>query len=766
MADIVCPTCSTQYRISDSQLSKANKLRCQKCNTVFRLQDHIKTGESPPPQAAPEIQPSPQTEAADSDSHTLEFDLSTIQFHYPETSSSPTAGEDVPTAEEPEEATMPQGGDFSLDMNSGDMTMDFGTSEDDTDSPDVPSTSADFNFSQGDEQGDDEIQDHISASPTADSEQAESDFSGFSFAGGNDAQELSEAPTMDFSFSAATPEAIPEDDEDQDWDGGDEELGEEDEQPETMEAAESQDLGLDLGDVSFGSEAGEAADAQEESAEEYAEEPPDEESYEENDGEEAVEDDLSNCCIDSLAMGLPRCELCGRDLEGHDQHYAQELQRLRREQLKEDLIDGEAQIGFSEEHLKDGHEAPLHVTEDFSDVEQALDALADGTFHQKAKKREAKKNIAKTLKKLVIAAVALCVLVGVVFIFLLPSSHEKLAARYEEFIAQGGEDSRVLAQLFLDSIAKKDDVLFQKMTVLKTMPAYKSGEVISVGEAYEETSLGTPGKIAAELESEILVLEQQSSEKIMLQDEYSSKNLSATLLKQRIKQTKSKLADVTKKFEEKDAELSKKLRRLRKELTETDEEIANQRQITRKYIDAIVQVGKALYQNSISKQEYLTDQKVRLVRQTEEEEPRYQKLRQALDQEFLPEFAKLEGRLGTEQALLKEAHLLSDETRSPVVLLKKELEHMAQEISDKKTLLEESRTQMNQALSYFDANTKQQLTGRQQDAEFSHVSKNVAANIKTESGSTQQVSIVLMRYQAILPDTTLHSNWLVEKCAQ
>jgi predicted RNase H-like nuclease (RuvC/YqgF family) len=171
------------------------------------------------------------------------------------------------------------------------------------------------------------------------------------------------------------------------------------------------------------------------------------------------------------------------------------------------------------------------------------------------------------------------VLSGVVFVFLLPSSQEKLQTRYEKFMAQGGEDSKALAQLFLDSIAYKDETTFHKLSIIKTMPAYKSGEVMNVGEKDEEIPQGTLGKLVTELEAEIAVLEQRISEKTQDLDAHSSENLSATLLEQRIKQTKSKIANLTTEYDEKEAELSKKLRRLRKELAETENELAEQRRI-------------------------------------------------------------------------------------------------------------------------------------------------------------------------------------------
>ncbi|PID57248.1 hypothetical protein CSB45_08460 [candidate division KSB3 bacterium] len=708
MADIVCPKCSTLYRISDSQLAKASKLRCKKCSTVFQLQDSMPPESLSSPEPASEL-----AETSDAGANTLDFDFSALPFRHSESASEPETPEDYGDSDS---ATITHQGGFSFDMN-----HEFGSAAEE----DLQTTDEDI---------------HNSAPPVPASGTGEDEFSGFSLAGGDDEQDLSELPTVDFAFRVASPgdsSEEPEDYDARDWAEEEGQALEEHEQAETLEAGNSID------------------------------DPLKEESGDEEYDRRLPEDDLSNCCIDSLAMGLPRCELCGRELGRHNSRYAQNLQRLRRDQLKEDLIESDVQISFSEEGTGPRHETPVSTTEDFSDVEDALDALADGTFQQKVKRREAKKNLAKTVKIFLEVTAVLCVLAALAFIFLLPSRQEKLHARYEEFMTQGGNDGHALSQLFLDSVAQKDESLFHKVSIMKTLPAYTSGEVISVGEPEQDMSQGALARRCDELEAGIAGLEQQISDKTGELKAYESENLSVILLEERIKQTTKKLANLTEEYEQKDSESSKKLQRLRKELQNAENEIAEQRRISRKFIDAIDQVGRALYENSISRKEYLSEQKVRLVRQIQDEEPRYQERRQALDEEYEPELTKVKKRLATEQAQLKKAHLLNDADRSPVVSLRKELKQLSEQLVAQKAQLRKITGQLDEVLSFFDPQVRQQLTTRRQEAEFWSTTRYVAAQVKTENGEgTQQISIALKRYRAVLPDKNFHSRWFVEKSGE
>ena len=91
---------------------------------------------------------------------------------------------------------------------------------------------------------------------------------------------------------------------------------------------------------------------------------------------------------------------------------------------------------------------------------------------------------------------------------------------------------------------------------------------------------------------------------------------------------------------------------------------------------------------------------------------------------------------------------------------------MTQAMIVKKEDFEDTKTQLDQALAFFEMNERGQIAAKKQDTELVHVSKNVAASIKVGGSLEQQVSIVLKHYQAIFPDKTLESDWLVEKIAK
>jgi hypothetical protein len=480
-----------------------------------------------------------------------------------------------------------------------------------------------------------------------------------------------------------------------------------------------------------------------------------------------TEEDLLTCCIDSLAMGLGRCEICGRNLEGKDQEFAKGLQQRRKQQLKEELLHGKAQVGFSEEQLDTEVSTQVSAEEDFSDVERALDALADGSFQEAIKKREAKKTVAKTLKKILGFALVLLVVVGGIIWYILPSSHEKLLSRYEQLMSQTEVDPRALVKLFLDAVIKQDNEIFQRLSVIQTMPNITYGKIISVGDEYEETSLGIPGEMILTLEQKIATLEKQMEQKTELLKEYTSKTLSPRLIEESIKIIEKKIEVLNAEFENKDAEIAKKLVSLQRDLEKTEQDIVKNRQMSRKYVDDVTKIGKALYKNSLMKQKLLAEQKENLELRIQQETTEYQKRRQGLEAEYQPQFSRLEERLENEKSRLREARLLEDAEKSPVTTLSKELEQMTKTIIDKKNTLEETKEQLKTALTFFTrANERDVIAKKQNVTEFVHVSRNVAASIKFGGSAEQKTSIVLKRYQAIIADKTFQSDWLVENIAK
>lgn len=730
MADIICPSCSTQYRISDEQLAKVSKLRCKKCNTVFQWQDHVQSAEEEAP--------------------TLTYDASKLG---------------QPPSEPEEEASAQES---SLNFPLGDMSLDISSSE-----------MAGGGFGKGfgsffsDEEeetaaGDEEIQDHISApiQPQSGGDQNFSSFN-FSFGDGSEAEPSAEEPSEDFSFSAAVPEGMPEGEEGEEGSGeeGEPEAMQSEEAEQEAEAPQAVGLDLSLGAVEIGGEtvAMPADSAQEHAAEERALSSAPALEEQQAAQEYAPEEELSPCCIDSLAMGLPRCELCGKDLQGKDRRMALELQKRRRQQLKQELSGGSVQVGFSEEQLEAaGHH--VHVAEDFSDVEKALDDLASGTFHHAVKKKASKKQLQKTLKTLMAGAVGLVLLAGVVFWTLIPSAHEQLQKRYDTLSAAQETNPKTLVELFFDAAIAKDADIFRRLTIMPDMPAIASGKVLNVGEEYEAASIGTPGRRKDELEKEINMLEQQIKQQSALLDEYSSKNLSPTLLQERIESDQQKLVDATDEFNAQDAELRKKLDSLEDDVREVDANLKKCRQDLRKYISDATEVGKAIYNASVKNQKFLEDKMAKLILQHQREDKKYKKARSELEQKFQPEFVRLQERIKSQKALLREANLLQDKQESPVVVLNKEIEKLSHALDEKKKELEQISAQLSAAMAFFtNADAQQRLAQQQAVTEFRHVSKNVAALVKMERGKEQQMSLVLKRYQAVNPSETIESQWLVEK---
>lgn len=754
MATIICPTCSAQYRISDDKISEKSRLRCKKCGAVFRLHDTIKLAdelpldhETPPKQSASRHEPySPAP--SPSEANTLEFDLASIQLH---AASSSQTTEPLPPQE-----------DLPLDMNLGELALDFGPASHETSEGETLSFGPlGIDDAETSSEGED-IHDHI-AEITID--QPQESFAGFSFGGdeqqGRTAENADE--NLDFSFSANIPEDSREEEGIEEEEGFAKEGSE-----ESYEPSVEQDLGAEL-NLELPIEKGtEPPPGQ---AQELPLSPEAKGSHEEPEHlqkEEAQpEEPLQTCCIDSLAMGLLRCEICGRDLKNKHQH-AVELQQQRRRQLKEELVKAEVQIGFSDDQHESGtSEMRVVPAEDFSDVERALDALADGSFQESLKKKEARQTLAKTIKMVVAVAVIFVVVIGGVIWYLLPSPHEKLLVRYEELVSQQEVDPTSLVRLFLDAAIEKDEDIFQKITVMSTLPDISSGKILGASDEYEKTSIGKPGQRIVSLQEEIAAIEKQISEKTKLLNEYSSKTFSPVALEETLKSLEKRVSLLQAEFEAKDAENSQKLRGLQKELRETENGIQENRQISQKYLDAVDTVGKALYTNSVTKLRSLAEQKARLESQIQQEHKIYQQYDQKLKTEYDPQFAELDERIAQTKAMLQEASLLQDANQSPVVILSKELEQLTQMIIDKKSALEQTEQQLNEALNFFlSPEKKNRILKEQNSTEFSHVSKNVAVLLKVGKSSEQQASIVLKRYEAIVSDATLQSNWLIEKIAK
>lgn len=746
MAVIVCPICSTRYRVAEAQLSKASRLKCKKCKTVFPVSDNIRTERFSAEDEVPAQSTSPSED------------------------SSLSGGLDVPeTPPAQESPDLPEAG-------TDEMTLDFNFSSGGAAST-APS-SLDFSFSAerpetSEEEEEVELQDHISDSLHTDQGHLDVGLGETPFAGGADDEEttlsMDGGSSLDFSFNAAMPESAPEDAVDEGDDSGEPEIGE----PGTG-GMQDLSLGLDLGaspddatmtmtggasslnlDISLGggeqdegavgagSDAGVMAD------------------YDEGGGY-AEQEQLDTCCVDSLAMGMTTCELCGRDLQGLEQH---EFVKERRAQLREELPEGETQIGFSAEGSTEAGQIPIAPSDedDFTDVERALDALADGSFEKEIKKREAKKHRGRRLKMMGAGVVLGLIAIIAVGWMLLPSSHERLASKYENLMAQPEVDPESLVSLFLEAVGKQDQIIFEKVSVMPAMPDISGGSVVTIGDDYEPTSLGQLGKDIVELETELADLQSRYESTEKQWQEASAVDLSPNMIKGNIEQLLQKQASLQAEFDEKEGESSRKTRSLEADIQEAEQELEENIRRAEEHIDDTDPQGKAIYTASVRNQQSLTNEIGKLEKRLTDERLAHARRMQEIEAEYNPQFEKVADELEVQQALYEKALLYQDSEKSPLTVLNNELKELKSAIDNTDQTLQEKRDQLSTVFDFFKRpDRRQQAEQQRNEAEFVHVSKNVVANVKFRGAGKQKVPIVLKRYQAIVGEQTIQGDWVVE----
>ena len=732
MAVIVCPICATRYRVADSQLSQASRLKCKKCKTVFPVSDNIRD-------------------------ETSKGEGATQSFPAPAVKGNKTSSPKPPvTPPKADLSGSPQG--HSIDFNLNDMSLDFGTSAN------APAPELDFAFrasvpQEQESSESNELHDHIAGA--SQNTQGRIDIGldelAFEQRGDEDAEATRSLDyNLDFSFSANIPEAPPE----REAEG----MPADADMPDQAGALE----GLNLDDMSGEatvtmtgrpalnlSEAPLAVGQAPVAPAPAAAEPPEAQA-------QAPAEPLSTCCIDSLAMGLQKCGICGRDLKGREHEIEADLQ-LRKKQLKDELLQGEVQVGFSGESYSDETAALPKAGEDFTDVERALDALADGTFEKAIKKKESRKTAAKTMKLMGAGIGAAVVVVFGILWALMPTAHEKLVARYDKLMAQPELDSQELVALFLDAASKKDQAIFESLAVMAAMPAINSGKVVTVGNEYDETALGSPGKEITALNDELTTLKATYQDKEKKWQEESKVDLSPQLIEQTLASLTQKQEALQAEANGKETDSKKKLLSLQQDRDTAKQEWTDNRKRVQDLIDATDPKQKAMRTASERKVQALDDKIAKLEAQIREEDTAHRQRMEALKAEYTPKFEQLKAEFRKQQALLEKAKLLKDQKNSPLVLLDKELKDLKKVMTEKENLLKEKDAQLKTALAFFKRDNQKPLVEKnQQIAEFAHLSKNVIAAITFEDGTKQSVPVVLKRYRAVIPNQTLQGDWLVE----
>ncbi len=757
MAAIVCPICSTRYRVTDAQLSKASRLKCKKCKTVFPVSDNIR------------------------DEDTID-DGDSSAASPPKSETSSLAGSlDLPgTQDFQTDQEEPGGIAAAPEADSEAMTLDFNFAS--MDGAENAAPAMDFSFSavmpeapdEDDEDDDVELDDHIADSLHNDQGQLNVGLGGLPLSGGTDDGEstlsMDGGSNLDFSFNAAMPEASPDHEESED------ESYEEGDVAEDDGAMQDLSLGLDLGappddaTMTMSDSTSETSSSmnldtsltESDDAGDFEDTAAGDTDYDDGGGYADDQEELDTCCVDSLAMGMTTCELCGRDLQGAG---SQNSANQRREQLHDEMPAGETQIGFSGEGPATGEQSPILTSDDddFSDVEQALDALADGSFEKEIKKREAKKTRGSRLKFIAIGIVAGVIAIIGGGVLLLPSSHERLTKRYEDLMAQPELNPKTVVALFLDAAAKQDQEIFGYLSVMPSMPDISGGTVVTVGEDYERTSLGQLGKDVAQLKTELDALQTTYENTEKQWQEAGAVDLSPNLINANIDQLLQKQATLQTEFDEKEQASLQKTISLQTKIQETEEELDANRLRAQQYIDATDKQGKAMYTASVRNQQSLSDKLGKLEASLADERLSHAKRMRDLEAEYNPQFQKITEDLAVQRELYDMAVLYADSKKSPLVVLDIKLKELKSTMVEKEQTLKQKEQHLSTAFNFFKRQERrQQAEQHSNDAEFVHVSKNVVALVNFKGSGKREVPIVLKRYQGIVGEQTIQGDWVVE----
>ncbi len=179
------------------------------------------------------------------------------------------------------------------------------------------------------------------------------------------------------------------------------------------------------------------------------------------------------------------------------------------------------------------------------------------------------------------------VLAAGLFWTLRPDPEESLMRRYKDLISQPEVDPGELAVLFLDAVNEQAEAIFKLVSVMETLPNDISGGTVeSVGEEYEETSIGSPGKELARLREEIESLKKEFEEKeIQWGEATEKKNLTLKLIETQINTLTAKQESLQAEFDEKEVESAKKLVSLQQQHDAAEQELAQNRARADKYMD-------------------------------------------------------------------------------------------------------------------------------------------------------------------------------------
>jgi len=474
---------------------------------------------------------------------------------------------------------------------------------------------------------------------------------------------------------------------------------------------------------------------------------------------------LASCCIESLTLGRDTCYICGRKLDRKAPEVEEELRKIQTQQIRDRMRSASHTISFSKAKQGIDMEAlsGSDSLADFSDLEKALDALAEAGTGPDLQTRVA--HLIKRKGFLVQGGIVLATLLGlgVLAKIILPSGHEKLMKQYHQVMAKEEPSPEEMVELGLVAAKDGDKEVLNLVSVLPNFPKISGGKLLSVDNPYDQQDLGNLIQKRAYLEQTIQALEGQIDAKNLELKEYESNKVPSSPLKVALEKATKELETMTNELEKKKKESMAKVGVLQQRISTLQEERMKAIQAQKDNIDRVDSIGKALYTSNIQKEKTLTEEIAKAQEELRTAQAEQRKYLSDLEDEYTPKLGALKQKIAETQRQYEMAQALEDPTRSPIEGLKANIDKLEEDVASLKKQLGETEALFKEALAYFKNPEAQQALSSNQNCQFSSLKRDVILNLQGEGSSSGKKTWVLKRYEAQCQGKVFRSPWLISQ---
>ncbi|HWP48708.1 MAG TPA: MJ0042-type zinc finger domain-containing protein [Candidatus Limnocylindrales bacterium] len=479
---------------------------------------------------------------------------------------------------------------------------------------------------------------------------------------------------------------------------------------------------------------------------------------------------LTLCCIQSLKLGRDTCYICGRRLDPQDPEVEKELKKIQVQPLRDKTKVSTHAVTPSKEPGKTliqepgktirNPSVPGSITEDFSDLEKALDALTEkGPGSDLQKKLAKRKNILVQGLMVLVGLLGLGVLAKVI----LPSNHEKLLKQYSQLIAQEEPGPEEIVHLGLAAAKYEDHEILKLIATTPNFPKIEEGKLLQIDNPYDQQNLGSLIQRKAELQQTIRSIEEQLNLKAAQIKQYESNKVPSKILKDSLEKARADLRDLLLEFESKKKESLAKVAAFQEKGKALREDLAKAIQIQRENIDRTDPFGKSLYTTNVQKEKKLLDQISRNEDDLKAAQIEQQKYINNLENQYNPQIEELRKKIAELEQQYELATDLEDPTRSPVERLKAEMAQLNVDLPSMKKQLEEVEKIFKDLPLYFKNPAHLQDLSTNPKCIFSSVKRNAFVELQEKNNPNEKRTWVLKKYEAQCQDKLFKSPWLVSE---